>query len=163
MHLCVEFRRGNALSEKNAEGMHLVDKSGVATSVYRYRLALGDLQKLSQDDQVRLQLTLGSCSGVPLLRLTAWQGKRQVQYDVRMDCASGEVVIRAAKGTVVATLKREGGLVKLVAQYHMPNELDALEVSIYPSVSEGMGPYTASATGAVMARDVTWAIVPAHD
>lgn len=155
--------RGNALSEKNAEGMHLVDKSEVATSAYRYRLASGDLQKLSLDDQVRLQLSLGSCVGVPLLRLTAWQDKRQVQYDVRLDCASGEVVIRAAKGTVVATLEREGGLLRLVAQYHMPNALDALEVSIYPAVSEGMGPYTASATGTVIVRDVTWAIVPAHD
>jgi peptidoglycan/LPS O-acetylase OafA/YrhL len=154
---------GNALRETNIDGRHLADTSETATSFYRYHFAKDELPKVMEGDQIRLQLTLSSCTGVPLLRLAAWQGERQLQYDVRLNCAAGgELAIRAAKGTVRAALERESELLKLTAQYFMPNGLDALEVTIYPSVSKGLGPYNVSATGVVIVRDIAWAIVPSQ-
>ena len=162
--LSKEQWRGNVKREQRAEGMQLADASTVAFSAYRYSFEGEELHQLQQGASVRLQMTLSSCSdSLPLLRLRAQQGGRQSQYDVMLDCASAQLAKRGKGDAVEADVSVVDGEWRLQAQYALTGELDALEVSIYPSVGKVLGRYDATAKGAVVIRDIAWAIAPGRD
>ncbi|QKE65455.1 acyltransferase [Aquipseudomonas campi] len=155
---------GNVQREQRAKGMRLADASAAAFSAYRYSFAADELQQLQQGIPIRLQLTMTSCTdAMPLLRLRARQGERQSQYDVMLDCASAQLAKRGESGTVEADVNVADGEVKVQAQYVLPGALDALEVSIYPSVGKELGRYDATSKGAVVVHDIAWAIEPNKD
>jgi len=156
--------RGNAQHEQRGESMRLADTNSSVFSAYRYTFAADELRAFGKDAPVRLQLTLASCEdALPLLRLRARQGERQSQYDVMLDCASTQLAKRGDSGTVEADVTTVEGQLRLQAQYALMGELDALEVSIYPAVGKKLGRYDAAATGAVVVRDIAWAVAPVQE
>ncbi|WJN59949.1 acyltransferase family protein [Pseudomonas sp. SO81] len=155
--------RGNVQYEQRTEGMHLADASSAAFSAYRYSFMADELLQLQQGAPIRVQLTLASCSGAPLLRLRARQGEQQSQYDVMLDCASAQLSKRGESGTVEANVSASDGKWRLQAQYELPPGLDALEMSIYPAVGKVLGRYDAAAEGAVVVHDIAWAMAPTKD
>lgn len=156
--------RGNAQHEQRGESMRLADTNSSVFSAYRYTFAADELRAFGKDAPVRLQLTLASCEdALPLLRLRARQGERQSQYDVMLDCASTQLAKRGDSGTIEADVTTVEGQLRLRAQYALMGELDALEVSIYPAVGKKLGRYDAAATGAVVVRDIAWAVAPVQE